>query len=73
MKVSSNTAYTWISQAHITLNLQVVDPNPATTLYRIKYDGSSSDSLPVATAIDENFWGKGEIPYGVYGSVVSTS
>lgn len=67
------TAYTWISQTHITNSLTLLDPDPPTILYEVTYNPSAngdSTGLPTVTIVQEDFWAADEMPYGVYGGVV---
>ncbi|KAI0416478.1 hypothetical protein F5X98DRAFT_343996 [Xylaria grammica] len=66
------TAYTWIRKAHINPDLSTVDPDPATSLYKLTYDLGTTDPnvLPTVSLVNEDFWLYGSIPYGVYGNVI---
>jgi hypothetical protein len=67
------TAYTWISEEHISSSLTLLNPDPGTILYEVTYDpfvNGDSTSLPTVTTVQENFWTIDEMPYGDYGGVV---
>lgn len=66
-------AYCWIRRSHITNDLGVVNPNPATALYRIDYDPQvhRGETLPQVTLVDKEFWAENAIPYGNYGTVIA--
>ncbi|RFU72222.1 hypothetical protein TARUN_10038 [Trichoderma arundinaceum] len=66
------TAYTWVSNNHIaTGSLEVLTPQPSTTLYKMTYQPDSDpDVVPTVTTVDNSFWGEYEIAYGTYGNVV---
>ncbi|KAI0871592.1 hypothetical protein GGS24DRAFT_470777 [Hypoxylon argillaceum] len=66
------TAYTWILKQHINSDFSTNDPNPATSLYKLTYDLSTTDLnvLPTVALVDENFWPDASIPYGAYGNVI---
>jgi hypothetical protein len=70
----SVTAWTWITQAHITSGLVLLNPDPPTALYQINYDGSTGSSnpnqLPSVVLVEETFWTSDQIPYGTYGNLV---
>ncbi|KAK5108484.1 hypothetical protein LTR62_008302 [Meristemomyces frigidus] len=72
---SSNAAlYTWIRRSHISSDLSVLDPTPATSLYRSDYAmGLTSTQLPPVTLVNEYFWPQDSIPYGTYGWVQNGS
>ena len=66
------TAYTWIKQAKITLQLGVAILYPATSLYKVEYSPDkegTGDTLPSVSIVDEQFFKQGEWNYGTYGSV----
>lgn len=66
-------AFTWITEAHITSDLDDLNPDPGTTLYQITYDpnvNGDTTGLPNVTTVQENFWTTDQMPYGSYGGVV---
>ncbi|KAI2626852.1 hypothetical protein GGS21DRAFT_545926 [Xylaria nigripes] len=69
------TAYTWIRKERInpeSVYLSVLDPDPATSLYKLTYDLNTADrnALPRVTFLNEVFWPGGSIPYGAYGNLI---
>ncbi|KAL7821925.1 hypothetical protein V8C26DRAFT_391409 [Trichoderma gracile] len=66
------TAYTWVSSNHMsTTTLEVLTPQPSTTLYKMTYTPNTDpDVIPAVTTVDEAFWEEHEIGYGTYGNVV---
>ena len=66
------TAYTWIRQSHIRMDLSSVVKDPPTSLYKVTYAQSTKDpnALPTTALIKESFWDNDTIPYGAYGNIV---
>ncbi|SMR50400.1 unnamed protein product [Zymoseptoria tritici ST99CH_3D1] len=71
MRTSYRIGYTWIRATHINQDLGLVEPNPATILYKVTAPSATSgNTLPSVTVVNETFWGRNEIAYGAYGNVV---
>jgi hypothetical protein len=67
------TAYTWISNNHISSSgFKVLVTQPSVTLHKMTYKPNTNvNVVPTVKPVDTSFWKAGEIAYGTYGNVVN--